>query len=143
MTHDELSGRNAIEFLGTGQSCDDVLKFIHGPDHKVCIWKSCTYDGGFLSAPNGPLEFVPGDWIIRKGDGTFTVLCDRKAAVCNRQIGIVRLLMYGWLGEEISEGKMVQVTGLDRLTLRLLKEELLTLAARAANTPERTPPHAE
>ncbi len=128
---------NCIQFLGTGQSCEDVLKFIGGMDPNVCIWKSCTYDGGFLAAPSGPVEFVKGDFIAKLDDGTLNVLCDRKAAICQRQIGLVRVLMYGWLGEEITEGKMVDLTGLDRITLRQLRNELLSRANEITKEPTR------
>ncbi len=62
---------DAIQFIGTGESCDRVIDFLGGINPDVCMWKACTYDGGYIQTRDGPKEFSPGDWIIRNANGQF------------------------------------------------------------------------
>lgn len=63
----------AVRFTGTGESCTEVTDFLGGPTAAGHRWKSCTYDGGWVTTPNGEQEFSPGDWIIRDGAGQLRV----------------------------------------------------------------------
>lgn len=73
----------AVQFTGTGQSCDDVTAFLGGysagDTHQ---WKTCTNDGGYILTREGPMEFVPGDWIIREPFPTE----DRRFYLCKPDI---------------------------------------------------------
>lgn len=120
----------AVRFEGTGQSCDEVLALIGGPDPIKCVWKSCTYDGGVLMTAQGGVVFSKGDWIVLDGAGGLHVATtpfDHSA----RNSGLVRTLMCAWLGEAISEGRMVEATGLDRVALRTIKDDLIRKGVEA------------
>ncbi len=115
---------NAVRFDGTGASCDAVLALYGGPDPARCLWESCTYDGGFITTPNGACEFVPGDWIVRDDAGGLHV-CTAPREYVGRKSGLVRALVFAWLAEEVSEGRMVEATGLDRTMLRTIRDDLV------------------
>lgn len=56
----------AVQFFGTGESCDEVLEtFNPSRDPSVMTWKDCTYDGGHILTLEGRMEFSKGDYIIR------------------------------------------------------------------------------
>jgi len=56
----------AVQFLGTGDSCAEVNAFLGGQhDPNIATWKDCTYDGGFIKTKNGDEEFSPSDYIIK------------------------------------------------------------------------------
>ena len=62
---------DAVQFLGTGGSCTEVEKFLGGLNPDVCLWKKCTYDGGYIKTLEGNMEFKVGDWIIKGVQGEF------------------------------------------------------------------------
>jgi hypothetical protein len=58
----------AIQFRGTGASCDEVTDFLGGPFGTAHEWRSNTREGGYiLSVGDRRTPFVPGDWIIKSG----------------------------------------------------------------------------
>lgn len=63
---------DAVQFTGSGDSCDEVLKFLHSSN---CLynatWKLCTNEGGFINTLEGSMEFGVGDWIIKGIKGEF------------------------------------------------------------------------
>lgn len=119
-----MSDIKAIRFTGSGASCDEILALIDGPDPAKCMWKSCTYDGGYIKTPDGFVEFCRDDWIIRDVDGSLRVATEARHGL-TRKAGLFRVLLIAWLAEEITEGRMVELTGLDRLLLRTIRDELV------------------
>lgn len=57
------------EFDGTADGCTSVTEFTGGNASGVVRWKTTTYGGGWI----GSEEFNPGDTILRRTDGTFSV----------------------------------------------------------------------
>lgn len=121
----------AIKFEGNGDSCGKVSEFIGAMDPKLCVWKSCTYDGGYITTANGVCEFRRGDWIIKDSDGSFDVAIPPHE-YAKRDIGSVRYMMVAWIAGEISEGKLSEITGLDRMCLRLVRDQIIKIGAEAA-----------
>lgn len=114
----------AVHFDGTGQSCDDLLALFGGPDPEKCIWKGCTNKGGFLRTVSGTTEFSPGDWIVVEPDGSTHVLTDH-FTLAGRKLGLVPSMLLAHLAEEITEGKLAEITGLDRICIRDMKTHLV------------------
>lgn len=61
----------AVQFLGTGQSCDEVTAFFGGETSQNHRWKLCTLDGGYIPTLEGVMEFGVSDWIIKGVKGEF------------------------------------------------------------------------
>lgn len=122
---------NAVRFKGTGESCAAVLALYGGPDPTKCIWKGCTYDGGFMVTPNGVVEFVKGDWIVKDDDGGLYVLTD-SFGYADRKSGSMRDLVVAWLAAEVSEERVCEVSGLDRQGVRKIRDHLVERGMRAA-----------
>lgn len=57
------------EFDGTGEGCTRVTEFTGGHASGVVRWKTTTYEGGWI----GDEEFSPGDTILRRTDGSYSV----------------------------------------------------------------------
>ena len=69
----------AIQFLGTGESCSAVTDFLGGGYATNHRWNKTTTTGGRIKAiPSDGFfhEFAPGDWIVRHSDGKLQVLAD-------------------------------------------------------------------
>lgn len=62
---------DAVQFLGTGDSCTEVTEFLGGPSSGNCMWNSTTYTGGVIKTLEGDMAFRPGDWIVRDVAGEF------------------------------------------------------------------------
>jgi len=62
---------DAVQFVGTGDSCDEVTLFLGGENATNHRWKLCTLDGGYISTLEGLMEFRVGDWIIKGVKGEF------------------------------------------------------------------------
>lgn len=61
----------AVQFVGTGDSCDKVAAFLADMSGRSCRWKTNTHEGGFIVTLEGEMEFRPGDYIIRGVAGEF------------------------------------------------------------------------
>lgn len=59
----------AVQFDGSGDSCDEVDRFLGAATPKQ--WKTRTNDGGYIITLEGDMEFRPGDWIIKGVKGEF------------------------------------------------------------------------
>lgn len=129
----------AVRFIGTSDSCDSVLQLVGGPNPARCVWKSCTYDGGFIvTAKYGACEFSPGDWIIRDDAGGLHVCAD-VVTDATRKSQVVRDILFAMLAGEVSEGRAVEITGCDRVMLNEIKDVFIARGLRAAGT-NPTPP---
>lgn len=122
---------NAMIFEGTGESCSAVTELIGGHDPAKCLWKSCTYDGGYLVTPKGAVEFVKGDWIAKGLNGSLHVLTD-PFGYAERKSGPMRDLIVAFLGGEVSMGRICEVSGLDRDAVCYLRDHLVKRGMRAA-----------
>lgn len=61
----------AVQFIGTPESCSDVTEFLGGTHEHNHSWKHRTTDGGFIHTLEGEMEFGVGDWIIRGVAGEY------------------------------------------------------------------------
>jgi len=61
----------AVQFLGTGDSCSEISEFLGGNYAHNHRWKDITYEGGFIKTLEGDMEFISGDWIIKGIKGEY------------------------------------------------------------------------
>lgn len=70
----------AIQFLGTRQSCTAVTAFLGGAKAGNHAWRKQSIRGGYVDGASGPLAFYANDFLVRRGDGSIEVLRPSAAA---------------------------------------------------------------
>lgn len=73
---------DAVQFLGTRQSCTAVTAFLGGAKANNHGWRKQSIRGGFVDTEVGAAPFHAQDWIVRAANGTLEVM--RPAAFAER-----------------------------------------------------------